>query len=1705
MAVIRHKVWKKLSPTATPILERLDPSSADILQIARVTTPNPELLHIVPYGNDVDTQSLLKIISELADNDWRINNEIIATNEIISEGVFDIPKSGLTNSQETALAALQAIIDGGGSLTSEEQEDYDYYIKLKYGYRFDLTLDETSGIEITVGPGKFKVNEESQSSVYFVTDVSTFSDTETDEELDIPDVQTDGYYRLDLIEVVFRDDETGNAIPRLIYSPGVESDEPSPGHVVTSRTLTDTYATFPLWSVLVKDDGTGTLTEVIRITQIFDWVGLRALLNLTNMLMHEKTYGSLTYYGVHHYEDIPLRDYNGNILGGEYGEGTVIEEVTSDDTAPYYHIEDEPDYIPNPVQAVPDNFESLKEGSVQNFPFILDSTYNEYISILDVDFTQFSVAFDKYDDGGSEPEEDREGLELHIYTAHPFATEDKLKEFEVITTEYDLSPGDIDGSPALPVTSVAFQIDGDIDELTKICEDDNTYADSSGIPVAGDFVLVSYGKGLYQVAELLATHSKTGAIRDVVVTKPFKVFLDDDGGYPSPPRIMFFRSSTEQLVGNEIKDEFDEYTDWYNALTSSEKSEIDAAYPWSAHTGITKMPWDSEDLVTPDIKKSYNVGGDILTGGGSPGYRKIDFPAKLSLKLNKWYFIKCQVYQKTDPMDTYEIKPRVVYQNPLHASVQDFDAITGWYDTIYIKNFGLYDSTDEESRRIVKLSDDYGDIQDEYGYRLSQGKPVRWRIIATNLDNEVMAEPPEMDDEDIGTAYFDVIRGKIIFHEDEAPVNLKITCNIDNVLHGRSDTENLLHIESNTETITLAAKLADMTNDILELAESVSASRVMEYKGPHSKILKNATNQFNFIHDDTRGLGSTVYGCYDDATPAEPERMEQEKPVSRLIELGTTSDDWSLAKAQKTMTYNVYGDVTDEKNVKAWEIPAIISTSSGFEETSDKRIEFENVVPLHMEDGKNRIRRIGFRLSDINSNKVEDLGLNGTANEWQTKLYLAVHNNLNQSQIPGTEGEVGPGPITERVITITQSRLEEIWEEFERRGVAVDIGGYHEIEFTAGTNITDQALGADNTYYFKINGSEYDIAGVDGDTYQDVIDKINAEISGFTATWEETPTGITEKLRITNDTVGVGNDCTITSGSSGTDLVTSLLNSPVLGTPVSGADGYLTDEEAQNRMWIYFELSDFIELADGDFHFHLFVYHATASDEDDVTKPNILRYNKTKWQGQEAATIPPDPTYTDSDYYFSQKLFIQPLHYDATTYKGGYGVDYEVPRIIDLNEDLVIDIRDGSSVDVVSYGTPGSGNLTYNVTPDVDVVDVMYANLSTQSLWDDWAYESYIGIDPLNGRIKLPSSFPSSFTYDFDNDLLFGEFNMRWPFSSLETKSFGDAEDPNVSLHDKRYEYIKTKDEVVDFLDDKWEMARIRARSIRIDWLTGKDYKENDLISDGNRIYKCNTDHTSSSQFINDIGYWTLVSGGGGTVYDVSIPGETHDFEIGEVLRYRKDDAPEGNPDFGWLRAQADESLHLGIGIVLRVNDTDHFTVISAGYAENMVGVNDGSYTPNILDDQGDELLPNTMYYLSKDVAGGITKTKPYLGQTILYTLGPTNPSYVEGSTNPAEMAWVTDCIVDVDDTDYSAVSKIEIFNITSVTDQLELLNYPISQDYVDIDINGAMQHEGYIVQDNLIIFDNDLEIGWSVRVKYDFSVRSNPGALIEKQSIIAT
>lgn len=109
--------------------------------------------------------------------------------------------------------------------------------------------------------------------------------------------------------------------------------------------------------------------------------------------------------------------------------------------------------------------------------------------------------------------------------------------------------------------------------------------------------------------------------------------------------------------------------------------------------------------------------------------------------------------------------------------------------------------------------------------------------------------------------------------------------------------------------------------------------------------------------------------------------------------------------------------------------------------------------------------------------------------------------------------------------------------------------GYQEVGLST-TSGSASGLSDSTQYYFYVNAVEYNITTGTSPTISDVVLAMDTVISGagFSCTFE------TDDIRITNTTTGSSSTVTLSAGTSGTDLFSSLTGFTAFDTAVNGTD-----------------------------------------------------------------------------------------------------------------------------------------------------------------------------------------------------------------------------------------------------------------------------------------------------------------------------------------------------------------------------------------------------------------------------------------------------------------------------------------------------------------------------------------------------------------------
>ena len=165
--------------------------------------------------------------------------------------------------------------------------------------------------------------------------------------------------------------------------------------------------------------------------------------------------------------------------------------------------------------------------------------------------------------------------------------------------------------------------------------------------------------------------------------------------------------------------------------------------------------------------------------------------------------------------------------------------------------------------------------------------------------------------------------------------------------------------------------------------------------------------------------------------------------------------------------------------------------------------------------------------------------------------------------------------------------------------------------------------------------------------------------------------------------------------------------------------------------------------------------------------------------------------------------------------------------------------------------------------------------------------------------------------------------------------------------------------------------------------------------------------------------------GGGGSTSDITQ--SSHGFAVKDAIRHNGS---------SWVKAQANATTTLALGIVTKVADTNTFTIAQSGRFE--------------LSSHG--LTVGQWYYLSADAAGGLVTTEPSISQPIVYVESasfiyvyqyrPTNllingtSSIIPGDNTVTSAKIVNGTIVAADLAD-DAVTTVKITDLNVTTGKL--------------------------------------------------------------------
>lgn len=707
-----------------------------------------ELIKTIGYGSEVTSDPLLKIVADLVYNDNAINAEREGFNYLLSDGVF-------------------------------ESDD-----------KFKI---ETSSLNIKIYSGKLKVSDQYTESI--VEFLPTLGYT----EITLPNVIKKNWYRRDLIRIVFKR-ETSEQLPLIERISEPENKNIIPRHTKHDKVFTNTERSYPLYSILLKNDN--GVTTIQSITKIFDYVGLRSFVLFEDAdLFSEVMNPGL--YDIRKFTNPSLYDTNDNMLSFEYA-------LNSFSLATYnmYNF-DGPNYItPGTLASIyttvrPETqIAQLNDFSRYNYPVYYEELLKNKLAEKDIELRELTIGLDNYSEGSN-----YEGLEAHIYTASPYAqiannsyiTQLNINSIATLSTQI---------SATLEPNQIGLIVDLNLRNFVNTIDINDNIQIGTTLPIAGqDFILLTDGIGKGQIAQIagLATSVGSTYLNTIVVYSPSII--------PSTnSELIMFKNSTATLVGASLSTYINSGT-----LSTVEINDYKNQYPfWDdtyykdhQHTGILMIPYSnagydtyetiSQQLSNPATERILNT------------YYKIKIPCKVRLKYNRWHFIRFRLLRKAG--GSYGTnRPNVVVQN---FSYDGLTTYNGYFETKVRNNKGNFPGI-LNGIKFFDIKDYYGSLSEYHNERgLSHNKPKYYIFQPKDLSNGLTYPPriyPVDNPEKPGIVYVDLINGKILFAPEEAPVTenmpLQITYLIENIINGYVNTESIIHYldynESTQKTITLA-------------------------------------------------------------------------------------------------------------------------------------------------------------------------------------------------------------------------------------------------------------------------------------------------------------------------------------------------------------------------------------------------------------------------------------------------------------------------------------------------------------------------------------------------------------------------------------------------------------------------------------------------------------------------------------------------------------------------------------------------------------------------------------------------------------------------------------------------------------------------------------------------------------------------------------
>jgi len=209
---------------------------------------------------------------------------------------------------------------------------------------------------------------------------------------------------------------------------------------------------------------------------------------------------------------------------------------------------------------------------------------------------------------------------------------------------------------------------------------------------------------------------------------------------------------------------------------------------------------------------------------------------------------------------------------------------------------------------------------------------------------------------------------------------------------------------------------------------------------------------------------------------------------------------------------------------------------------------------------------------------------------------------------------------------------------------------------------------------------------------------------------------------------------------------------------------------------VYFESNIFV--AGGSYHIHVFV-----ADGSYVSQPFL---------------------YTDVVDDLSAGYF--QVYYKPTAGRYSTSSNIHVPDFYFYNNVKVVNSRTGDSDNII-------GGLPPDERTNSSFVDIMPVDFSNDTVWNNWDYYGYIGVDCVTGRFKLPSGIITN-----QRSSLLVRFNFKAPLDKINDKFNLDNEDTQLSFRDRfdRILDIESVDILIGRSDYRYKRTALNYTNIAI-------------------------------------------------------------------------------------------------------------------------------------------------------------------------------------------------------------------------------------------------------------------------------------------------